>query len=204
MRLASRGREERKDGMIYVCSVPAVPPSFNEYDRWCLGRKLRAKQEWQHMLGAVLNEKGNRCPRAPQGFARIELKSVICFTTGRRRDGDNYGMPLWKWTQDVLVSYRVIPDDSREHCLVHAPGFALAKEPRTLITIEAADNPKSSVGEEQGSYFAAARAAFVKFPAELFGALLPSCFVGHHPKGGQRHCPHPAGSGRTSSPPMET
>ena len=64
---------------------------------------------------------------------------------GRRREGDNYSMPLWKWTQDVLVSYRVIPDDSEEHCLVHAPGFVRAKEPRTLITIEAADEPKPLV-----------------------------------------------------------
>ncbi len=134
--------------MTYVCSVPAVPPSFNEYARWSLDQKLRAKGEWHRILGAVLNEKGNRCPRGPEGFARIELRSVICITNGRRRNCDNRSVPLWKWTQDVLVSYRVITDDSREHCLVHAPGFVLAGEPRTLITIEAAESPESSIGEE--------------------------------------------------------
>ena len=44
-----------------------MPPYFNKYDRWSLGKRLRAKQEWQHMQGAVLNEKGNRYARAPKG-----------------------------------------------------------------------------------------------------------------------------------------
>jgi hypothetical protein len=114
-----------------------------------LGWKLRAKKEWQGMLAAVLNEKGNRCPRAPEGFARVELRSVLYFTSGRRRDGDNYSMPLWKWTQDVLVSYRVIPDDSHERCRAHAPGLVQATEPQTLITIEGTDHPTYSLGEKR-------------------------------------------------------
>ena len=117
----------------YVCTIPSVPPSNNIYQRMHWSKRERVRREFQEQLWAVLNEKGNRCPR---GLQRVELRAVLHFTERRRRDSDNFGATLWKFVQDVLVSEGVIPDDTADRCTAYPPGILLAQSEHTLLVIQ--------------------------------------------------------------------
>jgi hypothetical protein len=117
----------------YVCTVPSVPPSNNVYQRLHWAKRAKVRKEFQEQLWAVLNEKGNRCPR---GLERVELRAVLHFTTRRRRDSDNYGATLWKFVQDVLVGEGVIPDDTADRCTAYPPGIVLGESEHTLLVIQ--------------------------------------------------------------------
>lgn len=117
----------------YVCTIPALPPSLNEWSRMHWAYRRRLKDDFQQQLWAVLNEKGNRCPR---GLERIEVRAVLTFPEKRRRDADNFGAVLWKWACDVLVREGVIPDDTPEHVLCHSPGMVVGPEAQTMIVVE--------------------------------------------------------------------
>lgn len=116
----------------YVCTIPAVPPSFNVYNRLHWAQKRKQRDEWGWMLQVVLGEKGNRCPR---GLESVELRAVVQFTTGRRRDSDNYSMPLWKWTQDALVRLGIIPDDTHERCHSLPPKIVTGDREQTVLIV---------------------------------------------------------------------
>jgi len=117
----------------YVCTIPSVPPSNNVYQRLHWAKRERVRKEFQEQLWAVLNEKGNRCPR---GLERVELKAVLHFTERRRRDSDNFGATLWKFVQDMLVREGVIPDDTADRCTSYAPGILLAESEYTLLVVQ--------------------------------------------------------------------
>ncbi len=116
----------------YICTMPYAPPSFNVYDRWPDWRQREEKRRWQGDLLALLNEKGNRAPR---GLERVELHAVISFAVTRGRDGDNYSMPLWKWTQDALVATGVLVNDTADRCRVHQPVLEVGGEEQTVLMI---------------------------------------------------------------------
>ena len=116
----------------YVCSIPTTPPSLNVYKRMHWAQQQKGQRAWQEMLQAVLNEKGNRCPR---GLNRIDIYAVIGFRLNRRRDSDNFLTPLNKWTQDYLVGLGVIPDDTSEHCTFHPPSIVIGPEEQTVLMV---------------------------------------------------------------------
>lgn len=116
----------------YVCTIPAVPPSFNVYNRLHWAEQAKRRDEWHRMLLALLNEKGNKCQR---GLERVELRAVIQFTTVRRRDSDNFSMPLWKWTQDALVGLNIIPDDDHERCRALPPAIVVGDTEQTVLIV---------------------------------------------------------------------
>ena len=117
----------------YVFAVPGVPPSFNDWAAWPFGKQRRIRDQWKHMVMAVLREKGNVAPRH---LNRVELNAVIMFATvAPRRDRDNYYMPFWKWTQDQLIDSKVIVDDSADHCISHPPKLMQGTKPLTIVTI---------------------------------------------------------------------
>jgi hypothetical protein len=119
-------------GALRSYNVPGVPLSLNEYTRLHWAKQKRAREEFQTMLWAVFNEKGNRAPR---GLQAIDVRAVITFDTDRGRDSDNYGSVLAKWTQDVLVSLGVIPDDTADRCTFYPPVLCVGAEPSTFIVI---------------------------------------------------------------------
>ncbi len=136
----------------YTCTVPAIAPSFNEWRRWSERKKASERDAFQMALLAVLNEKGNRCPR---GLDRIRIRAVVTvgpswerFATGHRtgaerdRDGDNWGAILAKWTQDCLTSLGVIPKDTLEHCQFQLPpGIVVGQVQQTFMSIDWDEGP---------------------------------------------------------------
>lgn len=117
----------------YDLVVPVVPPSFNEYLRWHWAKQSREREEWQKYIWAYLNERGHRCPR---GAARVELHAVLFFDKKRRRDSDNFSMPLWKWTQDALVHNKIILDDNAERCTSHVPKIVSGEKLMTVVSLD--------------------------------------------------------------------
>ena len=116
----------------YICTIPAVPPSLNVYTRMHWSKQARVREAFQELVWAVLNEKGNRCPR---GLDRVELRAVIQHTTSRRRDSDNAGATLWKFVQDVLVREGVIPDDTADRCHALAPKLVVGDVEQTILIV---------------------------------------------------------------------
>jgi hypothetical protein len=94
---------------------------------------MRLRDEWKAMVWALVNEHGNVAPR---GIERATLRAVLFVATNRRRDHDNYHMPLWKWVQDALVDNRVLVRDDHERLIALPPGFVVGGPERTLVTIE--------------------------------------------------------------------
>jgi hypothetical protein len=119
--------------ILYVFTIPALPPSFNDWKGWPEGKKMRLRDEWKSMVLALVREKGNVAPR---GIERATLRAVLFFATNRRRDHDNYHMPLWKWTQDQLVDSKVLVRDDHERLIAMPPGIVVGGPERTLVTIE--------------------------------------------------------------------
>jgi hypothetical protein len=116
----------------YACNVPGVVPSLNEFLRWKPYQQREAKRQWQHDLEAVLCERGNVCPR---GLEYVDLRAVLYFPVARRRDADNRGALLWKWSLDSLVRLHVIPDDTPEHVHTNEPGLAIGQSEQTFLSI---------------------------------------------------------------------
>lgn len=123
---------ETEGANVYHCTIPLVAPSLNVWMRMHWSKQERARKEFQDALWAVLNEKGNRCPR---GFGRVKIRAVLTFKDHRRRDSDNFGAVLAKWTQDVLVREGVIPDDTADHCTFYPPGIVTGDGEHTFLVI---------------------------------------------------------------------
>jgi hypothetical protein len=135
------------DPVIYVCTLAGTPMSFNDYKslmRTPGGQKKLARIEAKYKFDAkvVLRQKGNK---APLGFARVELRTVIFFPEldadyrnrgDRRHDRDNYHMPYYKWLQDQIVEEGIIPDDRERCCKAHPVGFARGRIPMTILTMD--------------------------------------------------------------------
>ena len=118
--------------ITYVCRLPVLPPSLNVWRHWHWAKQDRERKAFQTMLWAVLNEKGNKCPR---GLEAVDLHAVLCFPTKRGRDSDNYGAVLWKWVQDTLTQEGVIPDDTADRCTAHAPQLLQGPETTMLLIV---------------------------------------------------------------------
>jgi len=114
----------------YVCLLPVLPPSLNVWRHWHWGKQNKERNIFQGALMAVLNEKGNKCPR---GLEAVELHAVLFFPTKRGRDSDNYAAVLWKWVQDELVNEGIIPDDTADRCTAHAPKMLQGPEGTMLL-----------------------------------------------------------------------
>ena len=119
--------------MTYTCTIPAVPPSMNVYDRWPSYKQREEKRRWQADVLALCNEKGNRAPR---GIERATLRAVIYFTTNRSRDGDNYFVPFWKWTMDALRYAGVLLGDTDDKVKPQKPVLSIGSTEQTLLVIE--------------------------------------------------------------------
>lgn len=119
--------------VVYVCTIPGVPVSLNEWQRMHWARQERERARWQEMVWAVLSEKGNKCPR---GLARIELRAVLVFPRGARRDASNFGAVLWKLTLDVLVREKVIPDDTARYVECREPRIVSGERAATVLMVK--------------------------------------------------------------------
>lgn len=86
--------------------------------RWHWTKQEKARKDFQWMLWCLLLEKGNQCPK---GLERVVITAAITLTTNRRRDGDNFGALLAKWSQDTIVKLGVIPDDDHTRCKFMLP-----------------------------------------------------------------------------------
>ena len=93
--------------MTYRYTIPAVPPSNNEYigrnNRWAY---QEIKKQW-----AVLVKSYCR-PKPTQPLERSVVTLAYCFGDNRRRDPDNYS---GKMILDGLVKAGIIMDDSFQH-----------------------------------------------------------------------------------------
>lgn len=125
----------------YVCTIPAVPLSLNVYTRMHWSKQAKAREAFQEQVWGEINRVGNRCPR---GLEFIDCKAVLTFTENRRRDGENFGAVLWKWTADILVSEGVVPDDTPDHILCHTPGIVVGVMEQTLLLL----SEKTARGQE--------------------------------------------------------
>lgn len=118
---------------VYICTIPAVAPSLNEWRKWHWAKQSRERKAFQEMAWAVLNEKGNKAPR---GLEAVEIHAVLMFREDRRRDSDNFGAVLAKWLQDSLTQLGIIPDDTADRCTFYPPKIVKGDKALTLITIE--------------------------------------------------------------------
>ena len=117
----------------YSCTIPAVAPSLNEWKRWHWTKQEQARKAFQWMLWCLLQEKGNQCPK---GLDAVVITAAITVTTKRRRDGDNFGALLAKWTQDVLPKLGVIKDDDHKHCrFMLPPAIVVGASEHTFLVI---------------------------------------------------------------------
>jgi adenosylmethionine-8-amino-7-oxononanoate aminotransferase len=116
----------------YTVCIPAVPPSLNEWRKWHWSKQSKARQEWQQMVCALLHEKGNVRPTCE----RIRVRSVLSFKLNRRRDSDNFGAVLAKWTQDAFTLDGLIPDDTHDRCTFEPPVIVTGTAEQTLLIIE--------------------------------------------------------------------
>jgi hypothetical protein len=121
------------DPRPWVTTIPVVPPSLNEWKKWHWAKQRKAREAFQEQVWAALNEHGNRCPR---GLERVELRFALSFRVARRRDADNFGALLHKFTQDVLVQQGVIPDDTHDRCTAYPPRIVLGEREQTVIVIK--------------------------------------------------------------------
>ena len=120
--------------MRYTLTIPGVPPSTNEYERWYKHRQREQKRIWESAVNGLCNQKGHRAPR---GLTKVVIRSVIFFTTNRNRDSaDNYRHPFYKWTLDGLRYAKVLVDDTSENVLAHDPVLSVGSEEQTFVVIE--------------------------------------------------------------------
>jgi len=92
--------------MTYRYTIPAVPPSNNEYigrdNRW---KYQEIKKQWALLIAAHCR------PKPPKPIERSVVSLMYCFGDNRRRDPDNYS---GKMILDGMVKARIILDDSFE------------------------------------------------------------------------------------------
>jgi hypothetical protein len=118
---------------VYSCTIPAVAPSLNEWKRWHWTKQNQARKDFQWMVWCLLQEKGNQCPK---GLEKVVISAVVTVTTNRRRDGDNFGALLAKWTQDVLPKLGVIKDDDHTRCrFMLPPAIVVGATEQTFLVI---------------------------------------------------------------------
>jgi hypothetical protein len=118
--------------MRYALTIPGTPPSFNVYDHWKPYKQRDEKRRWQADVIALCNEKGNRAPR---GLEKATLRAVIYFAVVRGRDGDNYSMPLWKWSLDALRLAGVLIDDTADRVTALPPVLQVGQSEQTFVTL---------------------------------------------------------------------
>jgi crossover junction endodeoxyribonuclease RusA len=118
--------------IIYTFTVPGVPPSLNVWARSTTYPQARAKKGWEQAVWALVNERGNRCPRP---LAHAELLACITFRQRRRRDAENFGACLWKFTCDGLVKAGIIPDDTPQYVTTYTPELVVGDVEQTQIMI---------------------------------------------------------------------
>lgn len=116
----------------WACTVPDVPPSFNEWVRQHWSKQQKTKQAWEKWIWALAHEKGNVCPR----MERAEIRAVIFFDKARRRDTDNFTATLAKFVQDGLVAAGVIADDDAGRVTFHPVKIMAGEKPMTIISVE--------------------------------------------------------------------
>lgn len=120
--------------MRYSITIPGVPPSTNEHDRWYAYKKREQKRRWESDVIALCNEKGNVAPR---GLVKVRLRSVIFFTTNRNRDSaDNYRHPFYKWTLDGLRYAGVLVNDTSENVKADDPVLSVGQSESTFVLVE--------------------------------------------------------------------
>jgi hypothetical protein len=117
---------------LHTYTIPHVAPSLNVWMRLHWSARERMRRDFQRDLYFLLMEKGNRCPR----YERITVRSVLTFSTTRRRDSDNYGAVLAKWAGDTLVEAGVIPDDDHTRCTFVAPKIIAGETEQTFLSVE--------------------------------------------------------------------
>jgi hypothetical protein len=118
----------------FICSFPAVPPSFNKYRHMHWAAQKKVREAFQLEVWAAING-ANGQGRCPRGFERVELRAVLTFRVVRGRDSDNYGAMLWKFTQDVLTRQGVVTDDTADRCTGHPPKLQVGDKEQTLLML---------------------------------------------------------------------
>jgi Holliday junction resolvase RusA-like endonuclease len=124
--------ERMSERRLYSITVPGLPPSLNKWKRMSWPAQERARRNWQAMVCALLRQPGNVRPV----MERVRIRAVLTFPTKRRRDSDNYGTPLNKWTQDALVMDGMIPDDTHDRCTFMPPVLMTGDCAHTFLTFE--------------------------------------------------------------------
>lgn len=122
-----------RPAFTWSCTIPDVPPSFNEYVRMHWSRQQKIKREWEKWVWARANEKGNRCPR-PLG--EVTIRAVLVFDLSRRRDSDNFTATLAKFAQDGLVVAGVLEDDDAARVKFEPVKIVEGDEKLTVLTVE--------------------------------------------------------------------
>ena len=116
--------------MTYHYSIPAIPPSLNEFagreNAWDY-REL--KKQWTRDICLVCHV--GRRPPEPMPKARVTL--TYYFPSRRRHDPDNYAGKL---IMDGLTAAGVIKDDSFDCVELVLRGGYDPKFPRTEIEVE--------------------------------------------------------------------
>ena len=119
-----------------IITIPATPPSINQYQHWHWAKKRAIKAEWVRLIWGYLNEQGiYRNSLKGECFSHVHISSTITFTTNRRRDPQNYASTLYKFLDDALVQCGVIPDDTAEYISHDEPVLRVGDKACTVIEI---------------------------------------------------------------------
>lgn len=114
--------------MKYIYTIPAIPPSNNEF----IGRNARfdyrkIKEQWELLIRASCRPK----PDKPLEHSMVTLHYY--FPNHIRRDPDNYS---GKMVLDGLTRAGIIADDSFKHIELRLMASYDKKKPRLEIMVE--------------------------------------------------------------------
>lgn len=90
---------------MYRITLPFLPPSKNEYDKWLPAWQSSAKAKWKRHIDTHVKALG--IPKAD----KIGLAAILVFPTKAKRDWQNYANCLWNWVPDALQESGVIDGD---------------------------------------------------------------------------------------------
>lgn len=125
--------------ILYVFTIPATAPSFNDWKTWHWTKQDRERKAFQGLAWPLLYEHGNVCPRPLQ--TPVILRAVVMRPLERRRDSSNFGAILWKWLEDVLVMRGFLTDDTHDLVTSMPPKIMVAPVAMTVVTIEEEGTP---------------------------------------------------------------
>lgn len=113
----------------FTLTIPATPPSGNQYTRLHWRERDKLTVQWGLLVGSSIQGKA--------WFGRAKVEAVFYFKESRTRDIPNFMVTLDKLIIDHLKG-RIIPDDNSDILPEWTVRFEVDKaSPRTEVTLTA-------------------------------------------------------------------